>query len=163
MKYRLVIKLLINHAFVTVGFAFVRRDSAICASKMALAAPSVSNVDDAAIGEAVLLDIVPHDSILLMGIYADVCIMRETEVHDVTEDAVNVRIAGNTVNDMIGLCVIQPLTIVYVRVGRLRRRQESEIADNATSLFQDKAAMLFHIAENVCLRWVAFYPLVHVS
>ena len=56
-----------------------------------------------------------------MGIDANVCIMREAKLHDIFEDAVNIRVTGNTVNDMIGLCAIQPLAIVYLRVGRLRR------------------------------------------
>ena len=60
-----------------------------------------------------LLDVVQHNPIILMGVDADVCIMREAEVHDVAEDAVNVRVAGDTMNDMIGLYVIQPLTIAY--------------------------------------------------
>ena len=60
-----------------------------------------------------LLDVVQHNPIILMGVDPDVCIMREAEVHDVAEDAVNVRVAGDTMNDMIGLYVIQPLTIAY--------------------------------------------------
>ena len=47
-----------------------------------------------------------HDTVILVGIDTDVCIMRETEVHDRTENAVNVRIAGNTMDDMMGLYVI---------------------------------------------------------
>ena len=60
-----------------------------------------------------LQDVVLHDEVVLMGVDADVCIMREAEVHDVAEDAVNVRVAGDTMNDMIGLYVIQPFTIAY--------------------------------------------------
>ena len=40
-------------------------------------------MDDAAIGEAVLLDVVLHDTIILMGIDADVGIVREAKVDDV--------------------------------------------------------------------------------
>ena len=56
-----------------------------------------------------------------------------------------------------------PLTIIYLRVGRLRRWQEGEIADDATSILNDKATMLFHIAEDDGLRRVAVCPLVHVA
>ena len=42
---------------------------------------AISKVDDAAIGEAVLLDVVLHDTIIFMSIDSDVCIMRETEQH----------------------------------------------------------------------------------
>ena len=136
MKYRIVIKLLISHALI-----------------------SVSKVDDAAIGEAVLLDVVLHDTIIFMSIDSDVCIMRETEVHDIVKDAMNIWITGYTMNDMVGQGVVCPLTIIYLRVGRLRRWQESEIADDATNLFQDKATMLFHIADDDSLRRVAVSPL----
>ena len=95
-----------------------------------------------------LLDVVLHDSIVPMGIYANVCILREAESHDVTEDTVNIREAGNTVYDMIGLYVIQPLTIVYLRVGRLWRGQKSKIADNVVYIYNDKATMLLHITSN---------------
>ena len=61
-----------------------------------------------------LLDVVLHDSIILMGIDADVCIMREAEVHDRAKDAVDVRIAGNTMDDMIRLSIIQPFAVVYL-------------------------------------------------
>ncbi|MBQ6746565.1 MAG: hypothetical protein IJR07_05925 [Bacteroidaceae bacterium] len=46
---------LISETLITVGFAFVRHDSAIQASLAALAAPSVGKIDDTTIGEAVLL------------------------------------------------------------------------------------------------------------
>ena len=104
--------LLISEALIAVGFAFVCHDSAIQASLAALAAPSVGKVDDAAIGEAVFLDVVLHDTIIFMSIYADVCIMRETEVHDIVKDAMNIWITGYTMNNMIGLYIVQPLAVV---------------------------------------------------
>ena len=73
---------------------------------------SVGKVDDAAIGEAVFLDVVLHNQIIPMGVDADVCIMGKAEVHDVTKDTMNIRIAGNTMNDMIGLYIVQPLAVV---------------------------------------------------
>ena len=91
MKYRLSIKLLVSKSFIAVGKKY-----------------------DTTIGEAVLLDVVLHDTIILMGIDADVCIMRETEVHDIAKDTMYIWVAGYTMNDMIGLYVIQPLTIVYL-------------------------------------------------
>ena len=124
---------------------------------------SVSKVDDTALGEAVLLDVVLHDTVVLMGIDSDVYIMRETEVHDIAKDAVNIWITGYTMNDMVGQGVVCPLTIIYLRVGRLRRVQKGEIADDATSVLNDKATMLLHIADDDSLRRVAVSPLVHVT
>ena len=42
-----------------------------------------------------------HDFIVTMGINANVWIMRETKVHDVAEYAVDIRVTGYSVNDMI--------------------------------------------------------------
>ena len=55
-----------------------------------------------------------HDKVVLMGIDADVCIMREAEIHDIGEDAMNVRVAGYTMDDMIGKSIIYPLAIIYL-------------------------------------------------
>ena len=83
MKYKFLFYFLISEPFITVG-----------------------KIYDAAIVETVLLDVVLHDMIILMGINTDVGIMQKAEVHNVGKDAVNIRIAGNTMNDMIGLYVI---------------------------------------------------------
>ena len=131
---------------------------------------AINEVNDATIGEAVLLDVMLHDKVVLVGIDADVCIMGEAEVHDVAEDAVNIRVAGNAMYDMIGFYVIQPFAIVYLRVSRLRGGQKSEIADNllwrlvlTIALFNDKTSMLLHIVQENSLRRVAVSPLVHVA
>ena len=89
MKYRLSIKLLVSKSFIAVGKKY-----------------------DTTIGEAVLLDVVLHDTIIFMSIDSDVCIMRETEVHDIVKDAMNIWITGYTMNDMIGLYIVQPLAVV---------------------------------------------------
>ena len=61
-----------------------------------------------------LPDVVLHDSVVPMGVNPNVCVMREAEVHDIAKDAVDIRVAGNTMDYMIRLCVIQPLAIVYL-------------------------------------------------
>ena len=71
-------------------------------------------IDDATIGKAVLLDIMLHDKVVLVGVDTDVCITHEAKIHDVAEDAVNIRITGNAMDDVIGFDVIQPFTIVYL-------------------------------------------------
>ena len=71
-------------------------------------------VDDAAIGEAVLLDVVLHDAVVFVGVNANVHIMGEAEVHDVVEDTMDIRVAGDAMDDMIGHYIVQPLTIVYL-------------------------------------------------
>ena len=110
-----------------------------------------------------LLDVVLHDTVILMGIDTNVFIMREAEVHDIAKDAMSIRVAGYTMYDVIGLYVVKPLAVVYLRVGWLWRRQKSEITHDMASILYDIATMLFHIADDECLRRVAISPLVHIS
>ena len=110
-----------------------------------------------------LQNVVLHDKVVLMGVDADVRIMRKAEVHDAAEDSVNIRIAGYTMYYMIRKGIICPLTIIYLRVGWLRGWQECEIADNTPFILNDKAAVLFHIVEDDLLRRVAIAPLVYVA
>ena len=58
-------------------------------------------VDDAAVGETVLQDVVLHDGVVAMGVDADVTVYGKAEVHDVAEDMVNIGIAGHAMNNMI--------------------------------------------------------------
>ena len=53
------------------------------------------------------LYIVLHDSIVSVGVNANIRIVGEAELHDVAEDATSVWIAGNSMNDMISLYVIK--------------------------------------------------------
>ena len=73
---------------------------------------SCQQVDDTTISEAVLQNVVLHNLVVMMGIYADVLVMREAEVHDVVEYAMNIWIAGYSMYNMIRLCVIKPFTII---------------------------------------------------
>jgi hypothetical protein len=43
-----------------------------------------------------------HDFVVLMRVNADVRVVQETESHDVAENAMHIRITGNTVDDVIG-------------------------------------------------------------
>ena len=103
---------------------------------------------DAAVCEAVLEDVVLHDVVVAMGVYADVGVVGETVVHDTAEDVVNMRITGNTVNHMIGLCVINPFAIVDGAVGRFWRRKKCEVCHNLTIFLDDIAAVLLHIGRD---------------
>ena len=60
------------------------------------------DVDDSAVGEAVLCDDVLHDAVVAMRVDTEVRLCGSTEVDDAVEDAVNVGIAGYTMDDVIG-------------------------------------------------------------
>ena len=55
-----------------------------------------------------------HDGVISMGIYSYISVSTEAEVHDITENSMLVRIAGNTMDDVIRLLDIKPTTIEYL-------------------------------------------------
>ena len=75
-------------------------------------------VDDTAICEAVLQDVVLHNLVVVVGIYADVLVVGETELHDAAKDAVSIGVAGNAMDYMIWLRVIYPLTFIDLGISR---------------------------------------------
>ena len=76
-------------------------------------------VDDSAVGKAVLEDTVLHYAVVLMGVYADDRVLLKAPVHDGLENAVHFRIAADSMDHVIGL-VIQPGATFYVTVRGLR-------------------------------------------
>ena len=61
-----------------------------------------------------------HDAVVAMGIYANVPVMGEAEIHDVAEDVVFIRVTRNAMDDMVGLFVIEPFSAIDLAVGWLR-------------------------------------------
>jgi len=74
-------------------------------------------IDDAAIGEAVLQDVVLHNLVVAVSIYTDVRIMGEAEFHYASEDAVSIWITGYSMDYMIRLNIINPLTFIDLVVS----------------------------------------------
>ena len=61
--------------------------------------------------------IVLHDFIISMGVNANVWIMGEAEVHDAAEYIVNFWITGNTMDYMIRMFIIKPLSFVDLGIS----------------------------------------------
>ena len=57
-----------------------------------------------------------HDSVVSVSIDADVGFTGKAEFHNALEDAMCIRQAGYTMDDMIGLLVIQPIAIIDLLV-----------------------------------------------
>ena len=74
-------------------------------------------MDDAATGEAVLLDDMLHDAVVAMRVDAQVRLCGRTELDDAVEYAVNVRITGYAVDDVIGLGVEKTCMIPSASAG----------------------------------------------
>ena len=100
-----------------------------------------SDVDDAAIGETVLHEVVLHDGVVAMSVDADIGVVGETEIHDGGEDAVDIRIAGDAVDDMVGLYIVKPRAAVDLVIGRIWRREEGEIGYYPALLLDDEATV----------------------
>ena len=75
---------------------------------------TIGKIDDAAIGKAMLLDVVSHDFVVTMGVDADVGFTGKAKVHNAAEDTMCIRQTGYTMDDMIGLLVVQPIAIIYL-------------------------------------------------
>jgi len=124
---------------------------------------AVSQKDDAAVLESVFQDVVLHDMIVAVCVDADVALPLKTKLHDTLENTMHLREAGNAVDDMISLCVVQPLTLVNLRVSRLGRRQKSEIGHNLSVVLYHKTAIFFHVRLHDLQRRIAVDPLVQVA
>ncbi len=57
-----------------------------------------------------------HDTVVPMGVNANVGIFRETEINDAAEYTVSIRKTGNTVDYMIWLFIIKLLALSYSQV-----------------------------------------------
>ena len=69
-------------------------------------------VDDAAVGEAVAGEEVLHDEVVAVSVDADVWLTGCAEVEHSGEDAMDVREAGDAVDDVIRGDVVQPAATV---------------------------------------------------
>ena len=110
-----------------------------------------------------LQNVVLHNLVVMMGIYADVLVMREAEVHDVVEYAMNIWIAGYSMYNMIRLCVIKPFTIIDFTICGFWRWKKSKVTNNLITILNDIAAIPFHISHYGSLRRIAIAPLVHIA
>ena len=120
-------------------------------------------VDNAAIGETVLQDIVLHDVVVPMGVNANVPLFGEAEVNDALEDAASFRYAGNAMDDMIGKNVIHPLTTINGRVSGFGRWQKSEISHHKAIVLNHIAAVLLNVRLNSFQRGVTLFPLIGIA
>ena len=75
-------------------------------------------MDDAAILKTVLFDVVLHDMVVMVGVYAYIPVFGESVIHNVAKHMAHIRVAGDTVDHMIRLFVIEPLAFVYLFVCR---------------------------------------------
>ena len=123
---------------------------------------AIRQLDDATVLKTSMLQAMLHDFIVTMGINADVMIMPETVVHDTAKDTMSIGITGNTMDYMIGFCIIKPLSLVDLGISWFGRSKESKVTNHLTIVFNHKASVILHVSSNGSFRRVAFSPLVHI-
>ena len=52
---------------------------------------------------------------------------------------------------MIGLRIVQPLTFIYIIIGRFRGWQKSKVGNDHATILNDKAAISFYISPHWCI------------
>ena len=60
-----------------------------------------------------------HNMIVPMRVYSDVSVSSKAEIHDDVEYTMSIRKTCHTMDNMIRLYVIKPLSFIDFRVGRL--------------------------------------------
>ena len=110
-----------------------------------------------------LEDVVLHDPVVLVRVDPDVRIGGEGIVHDGGEHAVDLRQAGDAVDDVVGKRVVQPLPVFDIGIGRFRRGHEGEVADDTAFLRQDTSGVAVQVLFNVRNGGVAVHPLIRVA
>ena len=124
---------------------------------------AVGEEDDAAVGKAVFEDVVLHDAVVAVGVDADVAVAGEGELHNGMEDAVRFREAGDAVDDVVGLAVVEPLPVVDSAVGGFGRGQEGEVGHDAVVVFHHEGAVTLHVCLHRLQRRVPVDPLLRVA
>ena len=88
-----------------------------------------------------LQDVVLHNLVVAVSVYADVRIMGEAESHNASEDAVSIWITGYSMDYMIRLNIINPLTFIDLGISRFWGWQKSKIANDLIIILNDKGAL----------------------
>ena len=79
-----------------------------------------------------------HNLVVVVSIYADVRIMGEAEFHNASEDAVSIWITGYSMDYMIRLNIINPLTFIDLVVSGFWGWQESKVANDLTIILNNE-------------------------
>ncbi len=104
-----------------------------------------SKVNDAAVSETMLLDVVLHDGIVAMRVYPYVLTIGESKFNDVGKNVIDIRITCYTMDDMVRTLVIKPLAIVDNVVSRFWRFEEREVSNHTTFYIYDITTISPHV------------------
>ena len=104
---------------------------------------AVGQPDNAAVGEAVLLDEVLHDAVVAVRVDAQVRVSRGGEIDDRRKDPMVLRVARDAVDDTVGL-VGEPGAVDII-VRWLRGGKKGEVGTEAT-VFNDKTPTACDVA-----------------
>lgn len=125
---------------------------------------AVEQVDDAAIGEAVLRYDVLHDAIVAMGIYPQVGQLLIAPVKASAGYAVAIGRTGQPMDDTVWPCIVEPCTTVDAGIGWLACEDEGKGSyHQAIGLGDDVTVAIGYLPTDLCFRRVTAGPLIEVA
>ena len=123
----------------------------------------IACVDDATAGKLGLLDKVYHACIVLVRINADIGALCRTPMEYEREDTSFLSIRGNAMDGAVEAAVVQPLTILDIRIGRVFANDKDKGGAGLTIMLNDITYTSLNIALYLLARGIAIAPLRRVA
>ena len=120
-------------------------------------------MDNTTVGEGVFGYEMAHDMVIAVGIYAEVGLRSLAVTHYGIKDAMDMRSAGDTMNDVIR-GVIEPRAVIDVAIGGIRARTEDEVAHGVAIISSDEPGIATGnvLTDNVT-RGITVDPLMGIA
>ena len=108
-------------------------------------------------------NVVLHDSVVPVGVDANVPVMGESEIHDCGKHPMYLGKAADAMYHMIGSLIIEPLPSEDFDICRLGRRHKGEVPYNPAILHQHIAERGVDIMSYDVLRRISVRPLLEIA
>ena len=123
----------------------------------------IAGVDDATAGKLGLLDEVYHACIVLVGVDTDVGALCRTPMEYGVEDASLLSIRGNAMDSAVGAGVVQPLTVLDMRIGRVFANDKYKGGAGVSVVLNDITHASLDIALYLLTRRITIAPLGRIA
>ena len=123
----------------------------------------VSGVDDATAGKLGLLDEVYHACIVLVGVDADIGALCRAPMEYSVEDASLLSVRGNALDSAVGAGVVQPLTVLDIRIGRIIAYDKNKGGAWVSVVLNDITHASLDVALNLLARGIPIAPLGRIA
>ena len=123
----------------------------------------VSCVDDATTGKLGLLDEMNHACIILVGVNADIGALCRTPMEYEREDTSLLPIRGNAMDGAVEAAVVQPLTVLDIRIGRVFANDKDKGGAGLTIMLNDITHASSNIAHELFASGILITPLRRIA